>query len=885
MSTIIKLICLLCCVFACALPSWAGSTTYYFKVTATAAPTGYGKVYVSENKVDAPADGDWKEESSATGSAKSTGSAASKSFLLYAKPIDGYVFVNWTKGDGTIQGSYQKLSTGVLTSSNKESSNPATFTFTAHFAKAGAVVVKTADEDEALGDASIDKPTNVVGDQVTLTAKANIFAGRFTGWTTPSGLVVKDNPYTFTVTEANKGTYTANFEKIDISTTGIYCYVYNKKTSLSLGLMGISEKTVSSSNRYLTNSIMLLGNSNDLMRSSPAFVLKLTGSPDGSGGLTEARLEAQGMRSNTIAKKTFEFTNQGDHYYIQGSAGSVNGYMVDFSDAVTQEEHFGKTYHPGIYNGANEKDASYHWVISPITENSKDLCFGAKPSAKTVDKNGKYYTTMYTAFPYRCLDGVKAYVVSSVDETSHKVELTEITSGEVPSKTPVILECATTSPTTNRLLPLVTEPAAIEGKNLLKGEIWLKNENETEAEYRTKFDSTTMLVLSNDTLAFRNKNNTDVLAGTGSTGTLTYIANNTCYLQLDDATMSGVTDFSIEKNSSTEAQETTLADLSKKEADGTTLYKLTGEDLQCVTTVADKNYIVVKDGGHSIETTKNSQGYSEYIIASYYNGERNGKLQTDYDQSNWIMVDLSGITGAIAGDYRNHKITSITGTYQVNEPRFKATRIEMGDATAAYKPNHYIATNFMTTYSADGTGNAVADVEGNKFYFMNPKDDEWAVVAWAVWDKAAQAFYVPARDKENNKHGFTGGFNIDLSYNEGNVANTSDLDDKYDKGSNVYTFLALIKKNAANTSADSRRKAVVTPATGAVSSTYTIYPLELDAASVVTVVSDVTASKTVKSVTYYNTLGMAGPEPFGGLNIVVTRYTDGTATTRKVLHR
>ena len=41
------------------------------------------------------------------------------------------------------------------------------------------------------------------------------------------------------------------------------------------------------------------------------------------------------------------------------------------------------------------------------------------------------------------------------------------------------------------------------------------------------------------------------------------------------------------------------------------------------------------------------------------------------------------------------------------------------------------------------------------------------------------------------------------------------------------------------------------------------------------------AEKQVQSVTYYNLAGMAQQRPFGGVNIVVTRYTDGSTTTAK----
>lgn len=883
-----KIFCLLCCIVAFALSSWAGGTDYYYKVTATAQPTGAGKVYVASTKEAAPADGDekWKTEASATDKKNSSQQAASKEFWLYAKPAEGYVLVNWTKADGSVQGTNKIQSTGVLSSSKENESNPKAYTFTAHFAKAGAVVVESA--DELLGGASIDKPSNAVGDQVTLTATADMFAGRFTGWTTPSGTVVKDNPYTFTVTEANKGIYIANYAKSDVSTTGIYCYVHNVKFKRSLGLMGISDKTVSSDeqHRKLKNSIMLLEDGSDIMRSSPAFVLKLTGSPDGSGGFKNANLEAQGMGSKTISGKTFNFTNQGDHFYIQGSAGSYTAYMVDYADAFTQEEHVGKVNHPGLYNGANENDASYHWVVTPISELSKDFCFGAMPSPKTKDEASKYYTTMYTKFPYRCLDGVKAYVVSSVDATAHKVVLSEIKSGEVPSGTPVVLECNSTKPVENRLLPLVEEPAAIDGNNLLKGEIWLKDENKTEDEYRTKFDSQTMLVLSNDELAFKNVNNTDVLAGgTGQTGTLTYIANNTCYLTVDSK-MTEATKFTIEKGSSVVTKETTLAGLSQEAADGVTPYKLTGDDLECVAAIASDSYkyLVVKDGGHSTETTSNKQSYREYLIRSSYNGgKENTTRQTAYDQSNWILVDLSGITGAQVDNYRNRTIASITGTYHKENPRFVATQIVLGDKTAPYAPNHYIATNFMTAYSTDGTGNGVKDAAGNTYYFMNPKDGEWAIVAWAVWDKATQAFYVPANDDEGtNAHGFAGGFKVDLRYNEGVITDVKMLDEQSDKGQNVYTFPALIVKNTA-TSASAPRRAAIKPDRRELSTTYTVYPLSLSAGSVVTGVSTVDQAKTVSSVVYYNLQGMASPTPHAGLNVVVTRYTDGSTQVAKVM--
>ena len=43
------------------------------------------------------------------------------------------------------------------------------------------------------------------------------------------------------------------------------------------------------------------------------------------------------------------------------------------------------------------------------------------------------------------------------------------------------------------------------------------------------------------------------------------------------------------------------------------------------------------------------------------------------------------------------------------------------------------------------------------------------------------------------------------------------------------------------------------------------------------------AVKAVKSVSYYNVAGMESATPFEGMNLEVTRYTDGTTSTSKVM--
>lgn len=48
-------------------------------------------------------------------------------------------------------------------------------------------------------------------------------------------------------------------------------------------------------------------------------------------------------------------------------------------------------------------------------------------------------------------------------------------------------------------------------------------------------------------------------------------------------------------------------------------------------------------------------------------------------------------------------------------------------------------------------------------------------------------------------------------------------------------------------------------------------------------VEDVNAEKTVAGVVYYNLLGAASDRPFEGVNVVVTTYTDGTKSSKKII--
>ena len=312
-----------------------------------------------------------------------------------------------------------------------------------------------------------------------------------------------------------------------------------------------------------------------------------------------------------------------------------------------------------------------------------------------------------------------------------------------------------------------------------------------------------------------------------------------------------------------------LADLAFN-SEGT--FTITGQDMQAVTTVHDKSkyYVVVKDGnGLSNDYVSKNDG-----LDTYYH---NGKEWSDYDQSNWALVEVS------ESDYKAFNpaaVTKIVGKYNgnANDPIITDATITYGDATAddsKYTPNEYIPVNFMTVKQADYWGNSQKANHGN-YFFMNPKAQEYAKVAWAVWDASSQAFYVAKSADGANKYDFDGMFTIALDYNDGKVTATSDLTDQQ-----VYSFPAIVKKQTAVSNAAPRK---VTAKTGSTQSEYIVYPLELYAGKgVVTGVSEVSTAKAVKSVRYYDLTGAQHSQAQEGINIVVTTYSDGTTTARKIM--
>ena len=511
----------------------AGGPTFYYKFIVKPSTTGEGKVYVS-NQDETPGDSlfyDFYGTQTFSEATMVNVHAATVTAFLYAKPADGYMFTHWARisADGETETVFSpsKNATDLVTTLATDRQNPLVTTYKAYFAKKGLVYPQSS--DESLGTVHIDIATNKIGDEVTLTARPDMLNGVFKGWRrNESTRLITDNPLKMTVSTANRGTYTAVFEAKGINTHGLYMMIENLASNTLLGVVGNSENTLETDQRYFKNSLVLVNKNNPRAHSLPPLIVKVKGNSTGTAGLGNVEMIAQGVSTYDISSQKFRIEKYLENdYFLFGNHDGFTGYIKDNGGDKSYMELVGQIHNPSIWN---RPDAStrYRWAFHIIDEEHFDEnYFGAMPSPKT-KMGGKYYTTMYTSFPYECRDGVKPYIVDKILDNG-KAHLLEVSEDIVPAYTPVILECNSTEAIGNRLMPLLYDPLPVSTINLLKGEISLNDESGDEANYRTAFDPSTMRVLSDNKAVFANVNNTDPY---NNNAILPYIASNTCYLDV-----------------------------------------------------------------------------------------------------------------------------------------------------------------------------------------------------------------------------------------------------------------------------------------------------------------------------------------------------------------
>lgn len=292
-------------------------------------------------------------------------------------------------------------------------------------------------------------------------------------------------------------------------------------------------------------------------------------------------------------------------------------------------------------------------------------------------------------------------------------------------------------------------------------------------------------------------------------------------------------------------------------------------------------------GDKSIVKTHPEQGQEDFMKTHYFNTTdnvfENVLGRNDWDQSNWIELDFSDYTNgaqlAMQGEKKLITKGTVTGklTNKLNY-KMKVTSGQLDiNGDLPYEPNIYCTVNFLPdnlTLNGEAENYPVSETV-NDYYFLNPKVQEYAYVTWAQWDRANSKFVIPA-GLNNDLDGafYIGGW--DYNIKEGNlVMDALDADGNQGK---LYNFHFIVRRT---TDAYGAKKTLSFREDAP--SIIEAWPIDLTENSYITAITTVDTEAQVVGVEYVNLAGMRSGKPWQGVNIVVTRYSDGTRTTTKVV--
>lgn len=490
-----RMLCTLLLLCGGLLSVMANTQTFYYAANAYVYPTGGGKVYVSKESTTTPS---YQNPSHGiTGSQRTVG-YGEVNLYFYAQANDDFIFDHWAQGsaDGPSVGTSSSYTAPGLQFNSTDPNDRTTFNYYAVFrSQTGLIKVKSADDSK--GGVSISNPDNQVGNEVTLTASPDVSNGvMFLGWKKDNtgDYISTENPLTLTANSETKGTYWAYFSD---AAEKVYIRLKNNKTGRFLSFYGTTKATDHKRNYDSYKNIKDGFNFNGSLKmisaadaqGNPSTVFLRSGHPSGTGVTTGADFSASGTAYSSLVD-----ANQSTNKYMltmEGSGSSiriyttytlsVSGKTLDLPTYLCDE---GGDYAvmKTIQGLSSDEQSAAEWTLYSLDETTTEGAFGANTKAKFT-KGGMYYTTMYTDFPYKMLDGVNAYYLVFNEDFTHitdRVVFTQVDGDVVPANTAVILECqnvqndiSSTATVTNRLVPLTTSVNSIvnEGENFLKGYI------------------------------------------------------------------------------------------------------------------------------------------------------------------------------------------------------------------------------------------------------------------------------------------------------------------------------------------------------------------------------------------------------------------------------
>lgn len=500
--------------FSCQNMSLAYDVNYYYNVTVKSNNTGQGKVYVSEESHPVNNQGVVENVTYVgnTGSVTYSNtnwfgsSTQGKSIYVYAKPESGYAFNNWTITNGsgaTVE--LPQLYSSLVTLTSKRNTffgvpygdGSMTCTIQANFVQVG--LVRTESNNNNWGSAYANPVNNRANQNVTITAvpKITLQGVKFLYWEKieqgGSPVILENSSATMTVrATSTPTTYKAYFSP-PTEVKGVYCRIKNKATNSYLVIYNDAQIEQKSRNVDgndvvyfdVSQSLKMVSGTNAL--TNPGAVIFISGEDDGSGGLLDTDMKAQ-----TVSTRSSVVVQEKDGGKVPVDVTTVkhtNGYRFTFSGGGTP--YYLSANSAGNVTFENEANNNSLWDIEIFDRGNVDnVYFGVAPKNYfCMTNNGvtKYYTTLYTSFPYELMDGVTAYWiedVSKVDRAGKKITLTEIPTGEVvPGMRAVVLECSTYgNAKQNRLFPVYANASNVDtGTHILHGDCLVKH-NPSEYE-------------------------------------------------------------------------------------------------------------------------------------------------------------------------------------------------------------------------------------------------------------------------------------------------------------------------------------------------------------------------------------------------------------------
>ena len=319
-----------------------------------------------------------------------------------------------------------------------------------------------------------------------------------------------------------------------------------------------------------------------------------------------------------------------------------------------------------------------------------------------------------------------------------------------------------------------------------------------------------------------------------------------------------------------------MATLATIESGGTvgTPYTISDE-LVAVYANIDAGLLWCKDQNASINPSTILDGQIDFMRDENINFDVNEQVHNgqdgDWDQSNWVALKFpadqntsSVLTGAVG---KKIMAGTVTGryiddkNYTIEVQPVNGTYALTFNGTLDYTPNVYCAANFVESNLNIGDNTGAVGVHGDRYFFMNPKIQEVCEITYAMWN--GEMFVTP----DNTE--IPGAFNVDWSRNSEGTPNLQE--------GQTYRFIAIVAHPSSS-------KLNGIKGGGSPSDNFVVYPTNLSGDSnIVTAINGVYTDgyREVVGIEYVNSLGMTSKTPFQGVNIVVTRYSDGTATSVK----